>query len=129
MIPPCFQACKKEVCIYWKKNILKVYIEGSVVWRNQLQLSIFTMIVSSFHGSNWSDPYVKETFCSHPLQQVVCSWFNKFWRVCVFQKSHCSPALLKVPIYSTELVTVCLFEKYCVKCTKALAAINHILLR
>ena len=34
-----------------------------------------------------------------------------------------SPALLKLPIYSTELAAVIFFEKYCVKCTKALAAI------
>ena len=35
-----------------------------------------------------------------------------------------SPALLKLPIYSTELAAVIFFEKYCVKCTKALAAIH-----
>ena len=100
--------------MYWKKYTLKIYIERSVVWQNQLKLSIFTMIVSSFHGSNWSDPYVKETFCSHPLQQmaVVDSIsFEVFNKVCVFEKSHCSPALLKVPIYSTELVTVCFVWK------------------
>ena len=35
-----------------------------------------------------------------------------------------NPALLKFPIYSTELaVAIFFFEKYCVKCTKALAAI------
>ena len=34
-----------------------------------------------------------------------------------------SPALLKLPIYSTELAAAIFFEKYCVKCTKALAAI------
>ena len=37
-----------------------------------------------------------------------------------------NPALLKLPIYSTELAAVTFFfffEKYCVKCTKALAAI------
>ena len=35
-----------------------------------------------------------------------------------------NPALLKLPIYSTELAAVIFFEKYCVKCTKALAAIH-----
>ena len=34
-----------------------------------------------------------------------------------------SPALLKLPIYSTELAAVIFFEKCCLKCTKALAAI------
>ena len=34
-----------------------------------------------------------------------------------------SPALLKLPIHSTELAAAIFFKKYCVKCTKALAAI------
>ena len=34
-----------------------------------------------------------------------------------------SPVLLKLPIYSTDLAAVIFFEKYRVKCTKALAAI------
>ena len=34
-----------------------------------------------------------------------------------------SPALLKLPIYSTELAAAIFFEKFCVKCTKALVAI------
>ena len=41
-------------------------------------------------------------------------------RVCLFQENHCGPALLEVPIYSTELVAIFFFEKYRVKCTKAL---------
>ena len=28
---------------------------------------------------------------------------RKSWRICLFQENHCGPALLKVPIYSTEL--------------------------
>ena len=47
LIPPWFQAC-----IYWKKF---------VILRHQLQPSIFSMIVSLFHGSTWSNPHVKET--------------------------------------------------------------------
>ena len=64
------------------------------------------------HRSFWSDPYVKDTvifsqhFLQPSLQQAFCGWFEKIWRVCLFGKSHCSPALLKVPIYSTELVTI-----------------------
>ena len=34
-----------------------------------------------------------------------------------------NPALLKLPIYSTELAAVIFFVKYCVKCTKVLAAV------
>ena len=40
---------------------------------------------------------------------------------CLFQENHCGPALLKIPIYSTELVAM--FEKYHVKCPKALTEI------
>ena len=47
IIPPWFQAC-----IYWKKF---------VSWRHHFQPSIFSMIVSLFHGSTWSNPHVKET--------------------------------------------------------------------
>ena len=47
IIPPWFQTC-----IYWKKF---------VSWRNHFQLSIFSVIVSLFHGSNWRNPRVKET--------------------------------------------------------------------
>ena len=32
-----------------------------VIWRHHLQPSIFSMIVSLFHGSTWSNPHVKET--------------------------------------------------------------------
>ena len=31
---------------------------------------------------------------------------RKSWRICLFQGNHCGPALLKVPIYSTELVAI-----------------------
>ena len=37
---------------------------------------------------------------------MVCVWYKKIWSVCLFEESHCSPALLKVPIYYTELVVV-----------------------
>ena len=38
--------------------------------------------------------------------------------ICLFGESLCSTALLKVPIYSTELLQQYLFEEYCVKCMK-----------
>ena len=31
------------------------------------------------------------------------------WRICLFQENHCGPALLQVPIYSTELVAIYIF--------------------
>ena len=36
---------------------------------------------------------------------------RKSWRTCLFQKNYCGPALLKVPIYSTELVAIFFFLK------------------
>ena len=48
-------------CIYWKK---------SVIWRHHFLLSIFSMIVSLFHGSAWSNLYVQDTvFISQHLLQ------------------------------------------------------------
>ena len=42
--------------------------------------------------------------------------------ICLFEENNCSPALLKVPVYFTELVAVIFSEKYCVKCPKVPAA-------
>ena len=115
MIPPWFQAC-----IYWKM---------SVMWRHHFQPSIFSIIESLFDGSPWSDPYVKETmFISQhllqpSLQQAVCRWFKKIWKVYLFEENNYGPALLKVPLYSTEQVAVIFVWKLLFKCTKALAAI------
>ena len=47
LIPPWFQAC-----IYWKKFVIR---------RHHLQPSIFSMIVSLFHCSTWSNPHVNKT--------------------------------------------------------------------
>ena len=59
IIPPWFQAC-----IYWKKF---------VSWRHHFQPSIFSMIVSLFHGSTWRNPHVKETvfISQHFLQPSI----------------------------------------------------------
>ena len=49
---------------------------------------------------------------------------SAIYRFDCIRKETKSPALLKLPIYSTELaVVIFFFEKYCVKRTKALAAI------
>ena len=31
---------------------------------------------------------------------------RKSWRVCLFEENHCSPAVLKVPVYFTEQVAI-----------------------
>ena len=70
------------------------------------------MAVSLFHGSIWSDPCVKDTvFISwHILKLSIITrrfgWFEIIWRVCLFEESHCRLAILKMSIYSTELVAV-----------------------
>ena len=100
MIPTCFQECS----IYWMK---------SVNWRHLLEPYFFSIIVLLFHGTTWSHPYVKNTVStsqhflrSSILLPAVRGWFEKNWMICLFEGSHCSPALLKVPIYSIELVAV-----------------------
>ena len=59
MIPPWFQTC-----IHWTK---------SVIWWHSFLPSIFSMVVLFFHGSAWSDPYVKDTLfiSQHMLQPSV----------------------------------------------------------
>ena len=71
--------CSKEIltiiiqaCIYWK---------NFVIWRHHFQPSIFSMIVSLFHGSTWSNPHVKETVYftalvkTNPCTQSAISFF------------------------------------------------------
>ena len=75
MIPPWSQER-----MYWKK---------SVIWRHQLQSSIFSMVVSLFHASTWSDPYVKDiVFISQYFLQssIIASglWSRKFEGWCVY---------------------------------------------
>ena len=38
-----------------------MYILKEVIWQHQLQPPIFSMVVSIFHGSTWSNPYVNGT--------------------------------------------------------------------
>ena len=113
-IPPWFQAC-----IYWKKS-----------WRHQFQPFIFfydSVIISREHlkksTCQGNCVYFTTLFATihYNKRSVVDS--RKSWRVCLLQENHWGPALLKVPIYSTELVAIMFFEKYCVKCTKALTEI------
>ena len=53
---------------------------------------------------------------------------RKSWRVCLFQKNHCGPALLKVPIYFTELVAITFFEKYSVNAQKHLQRSHYFMM-
>ena len=103
MILPWFQAC-----IYWKK---------SVIWRYQLQPSIFYMEVLLCHGSTWSDPCVKDTvfISQHFLQSSIITtgvWLiQKKLKRCAYLKK---AIVAKVPIYSTELVAVIfVYESIC----------------
>ena len=114
IILPWFQAC-----IYWKKVC---YMTTS-----------FTAIHFFYDSVIISWEHLKQSTC-----QENCIYFTilfatihynkrsavdsrKFWIVSLFEENHCSPAVLKVPIYSTELVAIIFFfQKYCVKCTKAL---------
>ena len=59
------------------------------------------VIISRQYGSNQgciSRAHIlfHNTYCSHQLQQALCGWFKKIWRVlCLFGESNCSPAFLK----------------------------------
>ena len=44
---------------------------------------------------------------------------RKRWRVCLFQENHCGPALLEVPIYSTELVAIIFLKTTVLKMHKS----------
>ena len=119
MIPPRFKAS-----IYWKKSIL---------WHNFCHP--FYLRVSFFHRSAWSDPYVKDAvFITQYLLQpsIITSglwlireklksmfisgkqlWPCSFKGINLFHRSTCD--------------NFCLFEKYCVKCLKALSEIPFVL--
>ena len=59
--------------MYWKKFVM---------WRHHFQPSIFSMIVSLFHGSTGSDPHVKETvlISQHLLQpSIITSGLWLIW--------------------------------------------------
>ena len=64
-----------------------------VSWRHHFQPSIFSMIVSLFHGSTWRNPHVDEiVFISHYFLQPSITtsglWLIRVcWRVCTY-RSH-----------------------------------------
>ena len=106
IIPPWFQAC-----IYWKKF---------VSWRHHFQPSIFSIIVSLFHGSTWRNPHVKETvfISQHFLQpSIIISglWLirEKVEEYIYFRKTIVPPCSFKVPIYCTDLVTIIFLKVLC----------------
>ena len=91
IITPWFQAC-----IYWK---------AFVSWWNHFQPSIFSMIVSLFHGSTWRTPHVKENvfISQHFLQPSIVTsglWLIQVcWRVCTYRDSILSwwTSMVKLP--------------------------------
>ena len=87
----------KEVCfITTSFPAIHFFYNSVIISREHLKKSTcqgncvyFTTLFATIHYNKWS---------------VVDS--RKSWRVCLFQENHCGPALLKVPIYSTELVPI-----------------------
>ena len=93
-------------CIYWKK---------SVIWRNHFQpsISIFSIILSLFHGTTWSNSHVRESVfitlvasIDQNKRFVADSW--KIEEYVYFRKT-ISPAFLKVPMNSAELIFEIIF--------------------
>ena len=112
LIPPWFQAC-----INWKKF---------VIWRHHL--IHFCDEVSLFHGSTWSNSHVKETvlISQYLLQPSIIinglQLIREKVEECLFEESHCSPAVFKVAICCTEQVVIIFLWKV-VKCAKAITEI------
>ena len=101
-ISPWFQAC--------------VYIERYLYLMVSVAAILFSVVLSLFHVGTWSHPYVKDTgfISQHLLQSSNIT--NDLWLIwenlkvlCLFKESYCSHAVLKVPIYPTELVAI-IFE-------------------
>ena len=108
IIPPWFQAY-----IYWKKF---------VSWRHHFQPSIFSMIVSLFHGSTWRNPHVKETvfISQYFLQPSIIikpsvvdsrnSWFiseKALWRLSykgayLFHRTSCNNFFLRSTVLNAQ---------------------------
>ena len=102
----CFMTTSFPASHFFHNSVIisRAHFKKSTCQRNCVY---FATLFKTIHYNKWS---------------VVDS--RKSWRECLFQENHRSPALLNVSIYFTELVTmIFFFEKYCVKCTKALSYI------
>ena len=93
----------KEVCFMTTSFLaIQFFYDSVIISRKHLKKSTcqgnrvyFTTLFATIHYNKRS---------------VVDS--RKSWRVYLFQENHCSPALLKVPICSTELIAIIFFEQY-----------------
>ena len=100
MIPPSSHACiyLKIIC-YLTMSISPVHFFYCTVFvsREHVKRSIVSRI---FYLS-------QNTYYSHPSKQTIYGWFKKILRLlCFFEESNCSPALLKLLVYSTAAVAV-----------------------
>ena len=115
IILPWFQAC-----IYWKKvcymttsfTAIHFFYDSVIISREHLKQSTcqgnrlyFTILFTTIH-------YNKRSVADS----------RKSWNVCLFEKNHCSPSVLNVPIYFTEQAVIIFIWKV-VKCTKSLTEI------
>ena len=93
----------KEVCFMTTSFLaIQFFYDSVIISREHLKKSTcqgnrvyFTTLFATIHYNKRS---------------VVDS--RKSWRVYLFQENHCSPALLKGPICSTELIAIIFFEQY-----------------
>ena len=110
LIPPWFQACiiMKKVCYMTSFTAIHFFYDSVIISRQHLKQSTYQGNCLYF------------TILFATKRSAVDS--RKSWRVCLFGKNYCSPAVLKVAIYSTEQVAI-IFVWKVVKCTKALTEI------
>ena len=100
----------KEVCFMTTSFlVIHFFYDSAIITRKHLKKSscqgncvYFTTLFATIHYNKRS---------------VVDS--RKSWIVCLFQENHCAPPILKVPIYSTELVVIFFLKSTDVKCKKA----------
>ena len=87
----------KEICfIAASFPAIHFFYDSVIIWWEHLKKSTcqrncvyFTTLFATIH-------YYKRS--------VVDS--RKRWRICLFQENYCGPALLKMPIYCTDLVAI-----------------------
>ena len=104
-----------EHCHYFTEALKAIHYVKDTVLLLLLLFLLFTKRIFFF---------LEKAISQHLLQQSIVT--SGMWLIrenLTGTERHYSLALLKVPVYSTELVAVIFVWKVLVKCTKALAAI------
>ena len=115
--------------LWYLLGFRNVYIERSILFYDIHVLIagidvLYSSVIISWEHLKWSmcqehcvyfttfiaNIYYCNIYCN---QQEVCGWFEKIRRVVLLEENHCSSALLKVPIFPTELVAAFVWKILC----------------